>query len=306
VLYLAWGSLFLVLAEIGERMPTLTANGLRFGLAALLLALLLTLTRRPSGLGVPARERTAAVVVGAGMIAGMTAPVVLALRHLPSGTVALLAASVPMWVELIRLLEGERRSRRTLAGVALGLLGLCLLLAPGASGAQDASPAEAVLWSAVVVLGSGAWALFAWVPTRVATPSNPLVMATYTVAGASLGMTLAGVLAGERLSVADLTHFSAGTWLAFGYLVLIPTVLAYAAYAWLLSVASLSLVSTFAYVNPVVAVALAWLVLDQSPTRAVVLGGALVLAGVGFIVRGESLAPSVDAVPPAVLSVKEN
>jgi len=170
-------------------------------------------------------------------------------------------------------LAGDRPQTVTWVGVLAGFVGLAVLLLGGRS--VPGFP----LWPSVLVVASaGCWAVGSFLQPRLQLPENTFATTAYQLLAGGLVLTLAGVLAGEQWTF----HLPLGTWLVLAYLTL-ASVAAYTTFVWLLAHAPISLVSTHAYVNPVVAVLLGWVWLSEPITWPVVVGGAVVLVAVGLV-----------------------
>jgi len=215
-----------------------------------------------------------------------------------SGLAALLIAGTPLWVVLIRAILRDRPSAATVAGLLIGLVGVAVLLLPGVRGAAPLGPLL------LVCLSSLLWSVGTVFATRRPMPADPFVATVVEMAAGGTAMVVLGSLGGEwgRL---ELSATEPSSWLAFGYLVLVGSVLGYSAYVWLLARAPLSLVTTYAYVNPAVAVALGALFLAEPLTANVLIGGAVIIGAVAWVITAESRArrrplPGRDAGAPPV------
>jgi drug/metabolite transporter (DMT)-like permease len=202
----------------------------------------------------------------------------------PSGLAALLVAAIPLWLMLLRVGGGERPRSMTWVGVLIGFGGAALLALSG--GNTSAKP----LSVAILVVGTICWATGSRYAPRLGLPRDPLVTALYEMVFGGTAMVLLGVLRGEpgRLHL-DRIHGSG--WIALAYLVVFGSLLAYTAYSYLLANAPISLVGTYAYVNPAVAVFLGWLILSESLTWQILLGGAVIIVGVALVVTSERRRP---------------
>lgn len=280
LVYVVWGSTYLGIRIVVQTMPPFLSAGARFITAALVLAGIVAWRFGPAALRATPRQLGSAVLVGLLLVLGGNGLVVLAETSVPSGLAALLVASVPMWVVVLRAATGDRPPLRTLAGVLVGLAGLAVLTSPGLSGDVELS---GVL---LVLLGAVSWSLGSFSGSKLPLPGNPFTGSAYQMLAGGVGGILVGLLRGEQHGL-DPGSFSTASWVALGYLVLIGSVVGFTAYAWLLQSAPLSLVSTYAYVNPVVAVALGALILDEALTWPILLGGAIVVVAVGVIVSTE-------------------
>jgi drug/metabolite transporter (DMT)-like permease len=277
--YVIWGSTYLGIELAGETMPPLFAAGVRFLIAA---ALMFAFTASRHGarvLRVGRRELAASVLIGA-LLPGANAILFVAERHVPTGVAALIIGSVPLWIVLLRTLSGDRPPPAALAGVLVGFGGLVLLIRPTGG---------APLWALLLVVCSAVmWATGSFLSGRLPLPENSFAATSWEM--------LAGGLILLPIGLAT-THphpsqFSTRSILGFVYLVTFGSVIGYTAYVWLLDNAPLGRVATYAYVNPVVAIVLGAIVLDESITWSIAIGALLVLACVAVVVRRETdLAP---------------
>ncbi|MFE2284089.1 EamA family transporter [Streptomyces sp. NPDC059443] len=280
LVYVVWGSTYLGIRIVVETMPPFLSAGARFIAAGALLAALVAWRHGPAALKVTRAQLGSAVLVGLLLVLGGNGLVVLAETSVPSGLAALLVAAVPMWLVLLRAGSGDRPAPRTLAGVVLGFAGLAVLTSPGIGG-------EIKLGGVLLVLGGSLlWSLGSFSAAKLTLPADPFTGSAYQMLAGGAGGILVGLLRGEQHGL-DPGSYSTASWLALGYLVLIGSLVGFTAYVWLLRAAPLSLVATYAYVNPVVAVALGWLILDEALTWPILLGGAIVVAAVCVIVSTE-------------------
>ena len=277
--YLVWGSTYLGIRIAIETLPPLLMSGVRFVTAGALLYAF-SIRRGDRDGDRPGRAQwLAAAVVGGALLLGGNGGVAWGEQYLPSGLAALLIATVPLWMVLFaRLLLGDRLAWPARIGIVVGFAGLVLLLAPGGGSAGTARP-----WATAVVLaGAACWGWGSVHARRAALPSRPLVStAMQMLAGGALQL-VAGAATGE-LGRVHLGRASAASLLAVAYLVLFGSLAAFTAYTWLLRNVPTALASTYAYVNPVVAVALGWAVLGEPVSARSLLAGAVILAGVALI-----------------------
>ncbi|MFY1618458.1 EamA family transporter [Micromonospora sp. WMMD736] len=286
VVYLLWGSTYLAIRIAVETLPPLLSATMRFAVAGLVLAVVLRLRRGPGALRVRPRQLGSAALVGVLLLAGGNGLVVLAESGppgvaLPSGVAALLVATVPLLVVLLRSVTGDRPPLWTFAGVTVGFVGLVLLVLP--AGTSDAVPLVGAL---TVVAGAAAWSVGSFLSGRIGMPADPFVATVYEMAAGALAL---AVVAAGRGELRDFhpSAVSARSWWALGYLMVAGSLVAFTAYVWLLQNAPISLVSTYAYVNPAVAVALGALLVAEPITPQVLLGGAVIVAGVALVVSTE-------------------
>jgi drug/metabolite transporter (DMT)-like permease len=284
--YIVWGSTYLALRVLVETIPPLISTGGRFVLAGSLMLGVLALLRRT--VRVSRAEAASCLLVGS-LMAGAVATVATAEQDVPSNLAALLVACVPLWVLLLRRFGGEHIAPGLVIAVIIGFAGVGLLLQPG--GQTGGAPLLSLL---LVVCSTPAWATGSYLSQRVALPRDPLVSVGWQMLLGGTAVALAGVVAGEPWRV-DVSGFSTESIFAWLYLALIGSALAFTAYTWLLRNAPLSRVATYAYVNPVVAIALGWLVLDEAVTGITIAGAAVIVLAVAVVVRGEARPPKATA-----------
>ncbi|MEV7420470.1 EamA family transporter [Streptomyces sp. NPDC089919] len=280
IVYVVWGSTYLGIRIVVETLPAFLSAGGRFITAGLLLAALVAWRQGPAALKVTGAQLRSALLVGVLLLLGGNGLVVLAETAVPSGLAALLVASLPLWMVVLRTATGDRPPGRTLFGVGIGMAGLAVLTLPGLSG-------DVQLWGVgLVVLAALLWAVGSFSASKLPMPKNAFAGSAYQMLAGGTANLVVGFARGEQHGFHP-AEVSTGSWLALGYLVVFGSLVAFTAYAWLLQSAPLSLVSTYAYVNPVVAVLLGTLILDESLTWPILLGGAIVVAAVMVIVSTE-------------------
>ncbi|MFC9398778.1 EamA family transporter [Streptomyces sp. NPDC057027] len=280
IVYVVWGSTYLGIRIVVETLPPFLSGGARFITAGLLLAAIVAWRQGPAALKVTRRELGSAVLVGLLLILGGNGLVVLAETSIPSGLAALLVAAVPVWVVLLRTAFGDRPGLGAFGGVLLGFAGLGVLTVPGLSG-------EVKIGGVVLVLVAAlCWSAGSVSSARLPMPANPFTASVYEMLAGGLAALTLGLVRGEHHGL-DLGAVSGRSWVALAYLVVFGSLVAFTAYAWLLQTAPVSLAATYAYVNPVVAVLLGALVLNEALTWPILLGGAIVVGGVCLIVSTE-------------------
>jgi drug/metabolite transporter (DMT)-like permease len=296
--YTIWGSTYFAIKLAIDSLPPFLMAGARFFLAG---AILFAFARRP---GTPRERLTwahwrSALVIGGCLLLAGNGIVSWSEEYVGTGLVALLIATVPLWMALLAPIFGGRRiSVMTAVGVGLGIAGVALLLRPGGSGATH--------WQTLVVLGSPLlWAIGSLYARRAPAPSQPATAIAMEMLAGGVMLALVGLVRGEvtQLHLGAVTGTSVG---AFVYLVLIGALVGYSAYLWLLHHVSATSASTYAFVNPVVAVALGALVLKESVTPAALGAAVMIVAAVALILRSQAraqpapLAVSRDRAPACV------
>jgi drug/metabolite transporter (DMT)-like permease len=281
-IYLIWGSTYLAIRVMVETVPPALGAGVRFALAGTLMLAILAARSGPRSLAITRRQAAGAAVVGTLLAAGGNGLVTVAEQDVPSGLAALLIASMPLWIVLYRTVARDRVAPATLAGVGVGFLGVAVLLLPGSR--PEGVPIGMAL---LIVLAAAFWGLGSFIAQRIELPPDVLVTTAWQMLFGGLVMAAGGVAAGE-VSDVDVAAFSGNSIAAFAYLVLIGSIVAFSCYAFLLENAPISQVATYAYVNPVIAVILGALILDEEIAPAMVAGTILIVASVWAIVRRES------------------
>jgi drug/metabolite transporter (DMT)-like permease len=277
-LYMIWGSTYLAILYAIETLPPFLMAASRFLTAgALMLAWALPRAPRlPS-----AAEWRAAAVVGGLLLLGGNGAVVWAEQHVPSGVAALLVAVTPAWMVLLdwQWKHGPRPGARTVAGLVLGFLGIALLLGPESlMGAGSIHVTGAI----VLVFGSLCWSTGSIYSRAAPSAPGPMVStAMQMLAGGGL-LVLAGAIAGEPARL-DLAAVSARSVSAVLYLIVFGSIIGYSAYIWLLRVVSPARVATYAYVNPLVAVLLGWLLAREALTARMAAAAVVIIGGVVLI-----------------------
>lgn len=293
LVYVVWGSTYLGIRYVVESLPSLLTAGVRFAVAAALAGTWLLVRRGPAAFRADRRQLATAAVVGLLLLLGGNGGVTLAEdADLPSGLTALLVAGVPLWVVVLRWARRDRPTTTTVLGVVLGFAGLAVLLLPGAR-PEGLGPVPVLL-----VIGSSLlWAVGSFVASRGALPADPLLTTVVQMLAGAVGLTVAGLLRGEEL---DTSAVQTSSVVALGYLIVFGSLVAFTAYSWLLSNAPISWVSTYAYVNPVVAVLLGVWLVDEQVTVTTVVGGAITLAAVAVVVAEEGRRRRLAAAPAQV------
>lgn len=277
--YVIWGTTYLAIRVSNETLPPLIAAGVRFFVAG---AVLYAVTvRRGDVVGDRPTKANwiAAGIVGAGLVAGGNGLVVLAEVTVPSGIMSLIIALVPLWMALVdRVLLRHKVGWVTTLGLVLGFGGAALLI--GGTAFDAGAPLSGML---VGVVASISWTSASLYSRNAPLPKRPLVGAGMEMMIGGGILVVAGALRGE-LPLIRFEDFSMESLLALAYLITIGSWVGFTSYVWLLRNARTSLVSTYAYVNPVVAVFLGWLILDETITIRTVVAGAIIVLAVAIII----------------------
>lgn len=275
VVYLVWGSAYLGIKFADESLPPFPMLSFRFGLAGLLL--FAWCSRK--GLPRPTvRQWRDAAIVGILLTSCANGGVAWAETRVDSGLVALLVSVIPLWIAILdRFVLGARLSLRGWVGIALGLAGVASLVNPGGNSRHLTA-------ALVVVCGSFAWAAGSIYATRTPRTDDPLLGVSMQMLS---GAAVLAVMGAGQWSHVDIGGITTKSGLALAYLVLVGSIVAYSVYGWLLHHAPPSLVATYAYVNPVVAVFLGVALGSEHLTARTVTGGAVIVLAVAVIVTAQ-------------------
>ncbi|MBN1876459.1 MAG: drug/metabolite exporter YedA [Anaerolineae bacterium] len=293
--YIVWGSTYLAIRFAVETIPPFLMASARF----LVAGIVLYTWRRAQGDPTPSKsEWRSAAIVGLCLLLGGNGGVVWAEQHVASSVAALLVASTPLWMALIDALRpgGQKPSIQTILGIVIGFCGIALLIGPsqllGGTGSVDSV-------GALVVLGAAfSWSVGSLYSRKAQLPASPLLGTGMEMLAGGTALLLLGIFTGElgRLRLATITPAS---WLGLGYLIIFGSWVGFSAYTWLLRVAPTPLVSTYAYVNPVVAVVLGCLFAGEPLTARSFLATAIIVSAVVLTTRRpSSKSSSAVYVPP--------
>ena len=278
-IYLVWGSTYLGIRYAVETIPPFLMAGTRF----LLAGLILYTWRRLAGDPAPTRGQwLRASVVGLLMLLGGNGLLSLAEQHVASGIAALIIGSVPLWMTTIEALRpgGARPNILGILGLVVGFGGIALLVAPSL---LSGNPLESQPLGILILLGASLfWSLGSIYSRTADLPDSTLLATAMEMLAGAAGLYLVGAFAGEwsRLSLADVT---ARSWISLLYLVVFGSMVGFTTYAWLLRAAPVSLVATYAYVNPLVAILLGSLLAQESMTAPELLAAAIIIGSVVLI-----------------------
>ena len=275
-IYLIWGSTYLGIRYAVETIPPLLMMGVRHFVAG---ALVYAWVRRRGTPAPDLQQWGYALIAGVVLFLGGHGVLAWAEQKVPSGLAALLCATLPLWTALLSRLDGSERKLgvRAWAGLLLGFAGVALLIGPSMVGQRlDLLAAGAVLSSALF------WAVGTSYVQRVRMPASTVLSAAMQMVGGGATLLIAGLLGGETARV----HFASVTArsvLSLAYLIVFGSIIAFTVYIWLLTVSSPSRISTYAYVNPVVAVLLGWAVAGEGLGVRTLAATAIILVGVALV-----------------------
>jgi drug/metabolite transporter (DMT)-like permease len=297
ILYVVWGSTYLAIAVAVETMPPFVMAAGRFFLAGLIL-LVWSVAREGRAFVPPTpREWRDSAIVGALLLGGGMGMVAYGEQTVPSGITALLIAMMPVWVAILgRIFLGQRLPRLAVIGIVVGFAGVAILIGPSALGGAGALEP---LGLGAIILSPIAWAsgsLFA--SHRAVLPQRPLVATGVQMVLGGIVLAGMGAVSGEFAAL-DLSAISRDSIVALIYLTIVGSLVAFTTFGWMMRVAPLPLVATYAYVNPIVAVVLGALILHEPIDQRTLVAGAVIIGAVALIVtaRGRMRAPRDAAAP---------
>jgi drug/metabolite transporter (DMT)-like permease len=297
--YIIWGSTYLAIKYAIETIPTFLMAGFRFTIAGGLLYLWARLSpgyEKPK----PVHWRTS-LVVGILLLAGGNGGVVVGEHYISSSLTALLIATTPFCIVLLNwaVLRGQRPNLLVSAGLLLGFVGVLLLLPTGAPAPGSTVTAGEQLFGTVLILAASlSWAIGSLYGTRAAAARSPILASGMQMLLGGIVLLLMGTIAGEW-STLNFGTISARSWIALAYLIFIGAIVAFTAYSWLLKNAQPAMVSTYAYVNPAIAVLLGWAIAGETLTGQMLVGAAIIVGSVALITstkknkKEEAIAPTI-------------
>jgi drug/metabolite transporter (DMT)-like permease len=298
--YLIWGSTYLAILFAIDTIPPFMMAGVRFTIAGWLLYGIL----RVRGHAAPTRSHwLAAGFVGILLLGVGNGGVTWAEQRVPSGVAALILAGTPAWMVLLDWLRpgGVRPVPKVMAGLTLGLVGIGLLVF-----ARGELRVESIdtLGAFVVMLSSVAWAVGSISSRSLSLPGSAMLVTAMQMIVAGVGLSLAGVVSGEWAAV-DLSGVTAPSLLALGYLIVFGSWIGFSAYVWLLKNTTPAVASTYAYVNPAIAVFLGWAVAGETVDAGIFAAMAVIIAGVAMITLGSKSAALADDRPTPPVSPRD-
>jgi hypothetical protein len=288
-IYIVWGTTYLSIRVVvdpatGTAIPPFAMVAIRFAFAGAAMLILTLVVARPALRSLTRNQIRDQAIVGLALNVGGLGVTSFGEQTIPSGITALLIALLPIWVAIIgRVVFSDRIAPLTAVGIAVGIIGVAILVSPKADGGGlDPLGLACILFSPLSWGGGSIWS-----QRRAATPTDPRVAVTIQMLAGSIGGAVVALLLGEWGQV-HVEAIKPDVIFGLAYLVTIGSLFAYNIYTWLLRVAPFGLVSTYAYVNPVVAVIAGSLILAEPISPQIVLGGAVVVGGVALIVTARN------------------
>lgn len=281
--YLFWGSTFLGVRYAVETIPPLVAVGMRQILAGLVLYPLARLHTKEK---TTAGQWLAGALIGGLLIAGGNGSIAWAeASHTPTNVTAVLVATVPLWMAIMDWLRprGTRPTGRILIALGVGLAGVGLLVSPRDPVMHTTSAAVTPLCAVVLFCGSICWAAGSVFSRHLKLPKSPLLgTSIFAITGGAI-VSIAGLARGEWRAL-EVHHISFNSGIATVYLTVFGSIIGFSAYTYLLGVAAPARVATYAYINPIVAVFLGWVLIGESLTPRMLAAAAIILVAVVLVI----------------------
>jgi drug/metabolite transporter (DMT)-like permease len=280
--YIFWGSTYLAIKYAIETLPPFLMAGSRFVFAGLIL---MTWARFSKDYESPkAAHWKTSFIVGTLLLLGGNGGVVFAERYISSSLAALLVATEPFWIVLLSWLwlKGARPNWKVALGLAIGFFGVWLLINGQHSNASETSGAMQIFGTLAVIGAAMSWATGSIYGLRSPVPKSSLQTAGMQMFSGGLVLLFVSLIAGEmsRFNVAEV---SSNSWFGLVYLIIFGSLIGFTAYSWLLKNAQPAMVATYAYVNPIIAVLLGWLIAGESFTTQMLIGAAVIVGSVVLI-----------------------
>ncbi len=278
--YIFWGSTYLAIKYAIETMPPFLMAGARFMVAGSILYVWARFSKdyeKPSF-----KHWRTSFIVGTLLLLGGNGGVVLAQHYISSSLAALLVATEPFWIVLLSWLwlKGTRPNWKVALGLLIGFLGVYLLI--GGQSDSSANGSGQILGAFFVIAGAFSWALGSIYGLRATTPKSSALTAGMQMLSGGTVLTLVGSLKGEWTTF-NIAEVSANSWFAVVYLIIFGSLIGFTAYSWLLKNAEPAMVATYAYVNPIIAVLLGWLIAGETFTTQMLIGAGVIVGSVVLI-----------------------
>jgi drug/metabolite transporter (DMT)-like permease len=278
-LYIIWGSTYLAIMFVVETIPPFISAGIRFLISGLILLIWRKMARDP----MPTRNQwRSAAIVGTLLLVGGNGLLSWSEQRIPSGVAALLIGTVPLWLVLIEALRrgGTKPNWQSILGLAIGFAGIVVLIGPldykGQSGQYE------LVGIVVCLVAAFLWSLGSIYSRRADLPQSALMTTGMEMVAGSIGLFIIATLAGEwqNFSLGDI---SSKSMYGLIYLITIGSLIGFVSYAWLLRNAPVSLVATYAYVNPLVAILLGSALAQESLTPRILIAAGVIIGSVVLV-----------------------
>jgi len=277
--YFIWGSTYLAIRFTIETLPPFLSGGLRFFLAGLILFVFSLI--KDKTLAVTVQHWRSALIVGGFLLLGGNGSVVWAEKYVPSGLAALIVATTPFWMVLLNWLwkKGAKPSMGVMLGMAIGFLGVGILILPDLRVGSYSPHLGGIL---ALLFASFSWSIGSVYARTAKLPGSPFLSTGMQMMAGGFLLILWGCVHGEFLMIHP-AAFSIKSIMAFIYLLFIGSLVGFTAYIWLLKNVGVTKASTYAFVNPVIAVFLGCLLANEQLNAHLVLAASLIIVSVVII-----------------------
>jgi len=280
--YLIWGSTYMAIRVIVDSAPPFISMGIRFSLAASLIYLFLLFKGETK---INKKELLNSSIIGVLLFSGGVGMVAWAEKYVPSGIASVMVALLPLWFLLFDMLLNKGRKPKTIVwiGIMIGFSGILLLV-----GFKDLTSLRSIpyLPFIMILISSILWSFAAVLSPKLEKPKNSLLNLTVQMFAGGLGNMIIGSFTGE-LSNFEFEVFNYESIFALTYLILFGSILVLSAFNYLIENVSPGMVATYSYVNPIVALFLGWLILNEEINYQIIAASCLILIGVAFIKLGD-------------------
>lgn len=294
ILYVVWGSTYLGIRIAVESIPPFIMAAVRFLIAGAVMLAAVALFRRGTATRPSRREVRDSFIVGSCLMGGGMGAVAWGEQTVPSGIAGVLIAMMPVWVAVFgRVFLGERLPPVAIVGIATGMFGVLLLVGQGVAIDRNLDPAGI----AALIFSPMSWAAGSlYSANRARLPKDPFLATALQMLTGSIVLTVAAVLSGDVAGFRpDL--ITSDSLIAFVYLTVVGSLVAFTAFAWVLRQAPLPLIATYAFVNPIVAVFLGWLILNEAVTPIQLVAGGVIVVGVALLILSRNRMSAPRATP---------
>jgi drug/metabolite transporter (DMT)-like permease len=292
ILYVVWGSTYLAIRVGVETIPPFVMGAVRFGIAGLVMLAAVAIARRGAVARPTRRELRDCAIIGTCLMFGGMGLVSWGEQTVPSGITGVLIAMMPVWVAVYgRVFFRERLPMLAILGIVVGIVGVVILVGQGIAVEGSLDPAGI----AALIVSPMAWAAGAtFSAQRARLPSDPFLATGLEMLSGSIVLAIVAVLSGELASFRPSAVTGDGV-LATAYLTGVGSLVAFTAFVWVIRHAPLPLVATYAFVNPVIAVFLGWLLLHEAVGSVQLVAGVIIVVGVALIIVARSRMPGTVA-----------
>ncbi len=280
--YIFWGSTYLAIKYAIETLPPFLMAGTRFTIAG---AILFAIARVSRDYETPkAAHWKTSFIVGTLLLLCGNGGVVFAEKYISSSLAALLVATEPFWIVLLSWLwlGKSRPNLKVVGGLVLGFIGVYLLIGGQPAHGANADSSMRFFAAIVIILSAMCWATGSIYGLRSPVPRSAILTAGMQMLAGGLVLLIVSLISGEMFRF-DISLVSNNSWLGLIYLIVFGSLISYTAYSWLLKNAQPAMVSTYAYVNPVIAVLLGWLIAGESFTAQMLIGAGIIVGSVALI-----------------------